>query len=497
MNFRKQLLNLFPLPEGAEPIPNDQLLIPKWKLDILQSESLDNQRVTISNGVSPGSNEQLIDSYGGVPQAANESHTLRLPPEELLYILGSHVATLDSNIRLTPKSHWQDVRHLKFSIPGRVNYLPGDILTIFPKNFPEDVAAFIDLMDWTEVADNLIAFYPSDPNILLDQGSPPVPVPSRGLTLRNLLTNYIDINSIPRRSFFATIALLASDETHRERLIEFADPFYTDELYDYTTRPRRSILEVLSDFPSVKIPWQWAASILPSLRPRQFSIASGGALKHPTPETTNIELLVAIVKYRTVIRKIREGVCTRYLAHMRPGTKLDIMITKGGLGVTETQAIKPVIMIGPGTGVAPMRSLIQERALWSQQLISESSNINSSILFYGGRNKSADFFFQEEWKSCQESINTSFRVLTAFSRDQNEKIYVQDRIREEAETVYRMLCEEAGGIVFVCGSSGSMPKAVREALIDVFVRKGEMERKAAETYLGRMEKIGRYVQETW
>lgn len=293
---------------------------------------------------------------------------------------------------------------------------------------------------------------------------------------------------------------------HKERLLEFTNPEYLDELYDYTTRPRRSILEVLQEFQSVKIPWQWIGSVLPVLRGRQFSIASGGVKKSLDGKGTTFELLVAIVKYRTVIKKIREGVCTRYLAALPEGTEIDVLLQKGGLHITKAEGKRPVVMIGPGTGVAPMRSLIWERLLWAQQMSSPNqsnghgtanrypSSIGEDLLFYGCRNREADYFYQDEWQDLQQKMG--LRVFTAFSRDQKQKVYVQDLVREQAELVYRLLHQQSG-IVYICGSSGRMPQAVREALIEVFEGRGPMDRAAAESYLLSMEKEGRYKQETW
>jgi len=141
--------------------------------------------------------------------------------------------------------------------------------------------------------------------------------------------------SIPRRSFFAQLAHFTNDEFHRERLLEFTNPEYIDELCDYTTRPRRSIVEVLQEFESVKIPWHRICSIIPAIRGRQFSIASAQCPSDRQENKTRIELIIAIVKYRTVIKRIREGVCTRYVASLRPGQEISVTLQRGGLGRNE------------------------------------------------------------------------------------------------------------------------------------------------------------------
>ena len=442
----------------------------------------------------------------GFHRPTTESEGTGSPTSQYEANCANLIVTLEENVRLTPRNHWQDVRHLAFTATGQIHYAPGDILTIYPKNTPEEVDHFLEVMDWTSMADNPIHFIPTGP-ISATYSYPPPTIPGlaaqSSTTLRTLLTDRLDLTAIPRRSFFSLIAHFTEDPMHKNRLREFTNPEYVDELYDYTTRPRRSIIEVLQEFESVKIPWQWAAAVLPVLRGRQFSIVSGGQLRCRHEGRARFELLVAIVKYRTVIKKIREGVCTKYIAALPVGSQINVTLQKGGLGITKLEALRPVVMIGPGTGVAPMRSLIWERLHWADELgtrnqtngsgnTNGTGSIGESVLFFGCRNREADFFYESEWQELQEKM--PLQVFTAFSRDQKQKVYVQDMIRQQSELLYRLL-HESNGIVYICGSSGKMPQAVREALIEVF--QTGMDREAAEAYLLGMEKAGRYKQETW
>jgi sulfite reductase alpha subunit-like flavoprotein len=372
------------------------LLEPKWLLDFVEKND---------------------DS---APRTVDEpsSSVSEVPPDDLLDIPGGLTAKINSNQRLTPEKHWQDVRHVTFDLSGHRPYTPGDVITIYPKNFPTDVSQLIATMGWTSIADRPLHFVSSSPSAT----RLPIQNTSRDttITLRTLLTNHLDIMSIPRRSFFAHIAHFTDDTFHRDRLLEFTNPEYIDELYDYTTRPRRSILEVLQEFESVKIPWQRICSVIPAIRGRQFSIASA-----MTPSTagseegTRVELLIAIVKYKTVIKKIREGVCTRYVSSLRPGQSITVTLQKGGLGVTKKEMGKPVVMIGPGTGIAPMRALIYQREWWRQEAEDEAARQKhpKDLLFFGCRNAESDYFFKDEWESLQ-SQGVPLDVFTAFSRDQ-------------------------------------------------------------------------------
>ncbi|RYN82153.1 NADPH-dependent diflavin oxidoreductase 1 [Alternaria alternata] len=481
--LRQYLLGSYPLADGIEPIPDNVLLDPKWLLE------------TIDDGVASSPKLESVPALSGdAPDA---------PPSDLLDISGGLTAKITSNERVTPTTHWQDVRHLKFEIPETHPYVPGDVLTIYPKNFPSDVSQFLECMGWTSRADVPLRFVPSSSSTPSD-ATLPIRNMEQGstITLRELLTNHLDIIAIPRRSFFAQLAHYTSDEFHKTRLLEFTDPQYLDELYDYTTRPRRSILEVLQEFESVKIPWQRVCSIIPTLRGRQFSIASA---MNPTTELekkTKIELLIAIVKYKTIIKRIRQGVATRYIASLIPGQEITVTLSRGGLGVSKDELDRPVVMIGPGTGVAPMRSLIYQRVQWREEHkklqnghAQEDDEPVKDLLFFGCRNAESDYFFKDEWAQLQSS-SVPLEVFAAFSRDQRQKVYVQDLVRQQSSLIFSHLFHKSG-ILYICGSSGKMPQAVREALIEAFQGHGSMDREGAEDYLVSMEKSGRYRQETW
>ncbi|KAF8430038.1 sulfite reductase flavoprotein alpha-component [Tirmania nivea] len=464
---------------------------------------------------------------------------------------GVHLATLTRNERVTPQSHFQDVRHITFTTDEDITYSPGDVVSLSPQNLPKDVSLFISLQGWDSIADIPIKITPT-PYLLSLTGTsalppppPPIPHPVSPLTLRTLLTHHLDITAIPRRSFFAHIANCTSDPLHKERLLEFADPEHIDELWDYTTRPKRTILEVLQEFDSVKLDWReglLGGGGIGIIRERLFSIASTqkGYPLSTTNTSTNpsrtVDILVAIVHYQTLLKRPRTGLCTRWLRTLTPSPnpttatsiRIPILILPSisfsSLSSSPSGLTKPLVMIAPGTGIAPMRSLAWERYFLSTTPTSSSpdgEDTNNSpmvgdkaeekagdmLLLFGCRTSSADFFFRDEWASWQTiphspppSPSPRRKMYIAFSRDQPKKHYVQDLVREHGDEVFRLLYDERGTVA-VCGSSGRMPQAVREALVEVLERGGAegrgMEREEAERYLGGMEREGRFKQETW
>ncbi|KAK5077589.1 NAPDH-dependent diflavin reductase [Lithohypha guttulata] len=459
--FQEQVLARFPFQNGQAPIPSGQKLPSRWNL----TEAL--QTSTVNGSFSKN---------GAGSATAVISNT---SPE------ASFSVVLEQNERITSRKHWQDVRLLKLRAAHPIHYMPGDALAIRPQNGPEDVEQLIDLLGWHYAADIQIKLQDNTTSPGADQIFDSALAGKKIFTLRELLTEYLDINAIPRRSFFAKISHFTNDEMQKERALEFTDPQYLDEYFDYATRPRRSILEVLQEFHTVKIPWQEAINIFPIMRPRQFSVASGGSLK---AGGQMFELLVAIVKYRTVIKRIREGVCTRYLARIPQGTKLQVVLhTEGRFHNHPLPSDRPHLLIGGGTGIAPLRSVIYEK-------LAVSDDKAQTTLVFGCRNAQADYFFGSEWSDLEQREGTHLRVIAAFSRDQTSKVYIQDRIRQNAAVV-RQILENPKSMIIVCGSSGAMPKAVREALKDVLA--SVTTDSEAEQAIAHLERTARYKQETW
>jgi sulfite reductase alpha subunit-like flavoprotein len=494
--LKAKLLESFPLPAELPPIADDVFLEPKWKLEahaplqgVAQSNSDGHADGRFSNGESNDGSEKI-------------------PASTLLPVKGAYIAQLVQNARITASDHFQDVRHMDLRIDQAYDYGPGAVAVIYPKNFPDDVNTFVELMGWHDIVDSPMRLVDASESAV---GASSTPSPLRHLdlqgttlTLRWLLENVLDIMSIPRRSFFADLAHFAKTETEdekyqKDRLLELANPELIDELWDYTTRPKRTIVEVMMDFTTIKVPWQYALTAIPLMKGRQFSIASGGDLKQDVKGRTKVELLVAIADPPSPIIKYRRryGVCTRYITSLKQGQRLSVGLQQGYLHVKPSEMDVPVVMIGPGTGLAPMRAMVHQRLAWAQDhgVRQIGQRLRGDILVFGCRSEEADFFFRDEWERF--SKEEGLTLLAAFSRGKGPRQYVQDRIRAQGAMIYEALVVK-NGKVYICGSSGNMPKGVREALLDVLVEGGkDLERSRAEEYLDHMEKQGRYKQETW
>lgn len=249
---------------------------------------------------------------------------------------------------------------------------------------------------------------------------------------------------------------------------------------DYVVRPRRTVLEVLADFPNAgsRVPPAYLFDLIPPIRPRPFSIANS-----PRVHPGEIHVLAAIVHFRTKLQKPRKGLCTAFLARLdakgRPTVPL--LVRKGSLRMPASGS--PIVMVGPGTGCAPFRGLIQDRCF---------RGIPGNLLFFGARNEAGDFFFKDEWKEpIQKGL---LDLVTAFSRDQAHKIYVQHRIVEERKKVVEMVAN--GGTVYIAGNAKDAVPDVRSALGSILEELAGAD-EDGEAVLKSLERSRRLQIEAW
>ncbi|GAA6017924.1 hypothetical protein JCM8202_006200 [Rhodotorula sphaerocarpa] len=402
------------------------------------------------------------------------------PNAALLWSDDARWARLVKNERVTREDWYQDVREIELELEGVTPeerdrlYSAGDVLEIRPCNSKEDVDRFLSSTRWTDIADEPYLVHPTS----IDQPLPPHLLPPFRTTLRNLLTYELDIACVPSFSFFEWLAHFCEGDM-QERLREFASPAGYDDLLDYARRPKRTINEVLYEFRSAQIPPEYVFDLLPLIRPRGFSISSS-----PASHKGKVDLLVAIVTYKTNLSVPRKGLTTSWLASLEPGARLPVRFDTSGLLRLPPKPV-PIIMVGPGTGVAPFRALMEERV---------RSGATENLLFFGCRSVEADYYFRSFWEDLVQQGKLTLSV--APSRDQDEKIYVQHRIPEYARQVWDYVSR--GGIIYVCGSSTQMPKAVKKALLAVFRSEGSMaDAAAAEAFWEQLDRQGRIVEETW
>ncbi|HEY8932669.1 MAG TPA: sulfite reductase subunit alpha, partial [Rariglobus sp.] len=221
--------------------------------------------------------------------------------------------------------------------------------------------------------------------------------------------------------------------------------------------------------------------ILRKLPPRLYSIASS-PLAHPG----EVHLTVAAVRYESHGRK-RKGVCSTYLADLvKEGSQTRVFVQPNKHFRLPASGETPVIMVGPGTGVAPFRAFVEHR--------SALGHPGKNWLFFGDQRYTYDFLYQLEWQDHLKSGVLS-KLDVAFSRDQPEKIYVQQKMLEHAKELYAWL--EEGAHFYVCGDASRMAHDVHEALISIVEKQGNKTREAAEAYLDELKKSHRYQRDVY
>ncbi|KAI1714640.1 FAD binding domain-containing protein [Ditylenchus destructor] len=384
-----------------------------------------------------------------------------------------------SNKRVTAEDHFQDTRLITFSLEStedaesRFKYKPGDVLNVYPYNLQHSVnMAILALEACKNRLDVPFGIQPAEENI------PPPPTwlfSGQSTTLRTCLERYFDLQIIPRRSFLAMLSKIAQDPMEKDRLQELASPEGLDDYLDYCQRPRRTVAELLRDFPatSASLAPQQLFDVMSAIRPRAFSIASSPASTPPV-----IQLLVARVVYK--VRRMaesRRGICSNFLCDLTSGDKV---FAKIRLGTFAYNSASPLLLVGPGTGVAPFRSIIHT----NERLSGNSVQI---LLFFGCRNSSKDFYFEDDWKECKH-----LTLATAFSRNQPEKFYVQHAIVQN-EHVWEYL-RNPNAKILIAGSANEMPKEVIKAL-KIIAESNGIEK--VDDFFEELEKLDRIQFETW
>ena len=243
----------------------------------------------------------------------------------------------------------------------------------------------------------------------------------------------------------------------------------------------RDLLDLLRDFGPWKAYAQEMCLLLRKMPPRLYSIASS-----ITANPEEVHLTIGAVRY-TAHGRERKGVCSVLVAErLQEGDTLPVFIQLNKHFHLPEAQDKDIIMVGPGTGIAPFRSFIEELAV--------NKGTGKSWLFFGDQHSASDFLYQDELEKYQKD-GVLTRLETAFSRDTAEKVYVQHKMLENSKELFEWL--ENGAYFYVCGDKQYMAKDVHNTLIDVIEKEGKMAREAAEAYLNDMQEQGRYQRDVY
>jgi sulfite reductase (NADPH) flavoprotein alpha-component len=357
--------------------------------------------------------------------------------------------------RLNGPGSEKEVRHVALDL-GSLKYEVGDALGVLPTNCPELVAALLTALG----------------------ASGDEPVTTRGgdtLPVRDTLARRCALNKVS--GILPLLASWASDPAEAQCLQALADDDPEGELEG------ADLLDVLERFPSARGPAAELVAALPPLQPRLYSIAS--SLKaHPG----QVHLTVSIVRYtRNGSARGRKGVASTFLAdRVGPGETVDVFVQPShGFRLPE-RGDTPVLMVGPGTGIAPFRAFLQERHAAGAR--------GKNWLFFGDQRRDCDYLYRDELEGYRER-GLLARLDLAFSRDQVEKVYVQHRMLESAGEVWTWL--EQGAHLYVCGDASRMARDVDQTLHQIVREQGGLTGEAARAYVSELKQAKRYQRDVY
>ncbi|HCT2506905.1 TPA: assimilatory sulfite reductase (NADPH) flavoprotein subunit [Aeromonas dhakensis] len=358
-------------------------------------------------------------------------------------------ARLSVNQKITGRDSTKDIRHIEISLEeSGIRYQPGDALGIW---FDNDADLVGEVLALAHLSGDEATARGSLREVL-----------SRELELTRLHGGFI--TGLADISDNAALKDLAGDKAQVNALVASAQ-----------------VVDVLKRFPT-ELAAEQLIGLLRPLTPRLYSIASS-----QSEVEEEVHLTVGVVRYPQEDGTVRSGAASSYLADRLPeDAEVRVFVEHNDNFRLPQNPDTPVIMVGPGTGIAPFRAFLQEREAQGAD--------GKNWLFFGNPHFTQDFLYQVEWQRYVKSGLLS-KISLAFSRDQANKIYVQDRLREAGLELYQWL--EAGAHFYVCGDANHMAKDVQEALLDVIAEHGQKSREEAEEYLSELRRAKRYQRDVY
>jgi sulfite reductase (NADPH) flavoprotein alpha-component len=366
-------------------------------------------------------------------------------------------ATVLKNVNLNGAGSSKETRHIELSLKDSgLSYIPGDALGVVPNNNPNLVDMIMKEMNWD------------------DETSVTINKQGDTLPLKEALTKYFEITLLNKK-----IIKQAAELTDNQEIQTLVEDENVDQLKEYLYG--RDLLDVLRDFGPWKATAQEIVSLLRKMPPRLYSIASSMEA-HPE----EVHLTIGTVRY-TAHDRDREGVASVMIAErIKEGDKVSVFVQPNKHFHLPESRDTDIIMVGPGTGIAPFRSFIEDRAV--------NKGDGRTWLFFGDQHATTDFLYKDELEKYQKD-GVVTKLDTAFSRDTDQKVYVQHKMLENGKELYEWI--EKGAYFYVCGDKQRMAQDVHNALLDIIEKEGKMSHADAEAHLTDLQKQGRYLRDVY
>ncbi|KAL4115427.1 hypothetical protein PRIC2_013589 [Phytophthora ramorum] len=478
---------------------------PLWKAlkkQFIGEETEENGAATGKNGekmTAPEYEYQVVEIRASEAQKAAKDVKMKASTKHFFTAKSAKVVV---NRELRPSTEGGSTVHVELDLRGTgVTYHTADNLAVLPENETSVVERLAKRLGYD--LDQWVSVQPVSSDA---HGELPFPSPC---TIEEILTRYLAVNSAPRKGPLKQLAFFASDSAERAQLERLASKEGKEEYQTWILEDERSFVDVLEHFRSVKMSMQGLLYIVPFLLPRYYTISSS-SLVNPQ----RVHATVSLIESSKSDGRVFRGVCSTYLGRLQPldlhtddkkkrdsrpgeqGSKKPrewpaarIFMRASTFRLPENP-LTPIILIGPGTGIAPMRAFLQERAKQQQ----DGVTVGKSIMYFGCRRRDEDFIYKGELDGFQESgVLTELHL--AFSREQEKKVYVQHLLVQNGQATWELIRDHDAHL-YVCGAT-SMGNDVNKVLHEIIEKFGGQSADEALATLKKLQDDHRYIQELW
>lgn len=374
--------------------------------------------------------------------------------------------------------------HVELKCPGKgrgggaatLAYETADDLAVCCDNGPQLAARTAELLSLSLGETFELVARPGSAGV-----PPPLPTPC---TVEMALRYHADLRAPASKQMLLLLSAHASEASEAERLRWLASADGKAEYTSYVQAAGRGLTDMLAEMRSCKPPLAAVLELVAKLTPRYYTISS-------SPQRSKAQVAMTVKVLREPMKgdatRTKEGVCSTQLGALKTGGRAIVFVRESAFRLPKKLSA-PVIMVGPGTGIAPFRAFVEQMSASSERRTGETR------LYFGCRNSQSDFLYKGELETALSSgVLTHLR--TAFSRETAAKVYVQHRLQEDGEDLYRLLTKE-GGYLYICGGT-SMGRDVVALLTELVVKHGRISEAAAATVVKKMGAEGRLIQELW
>jgi cytochrome P450/NADPH-cytochrome P450 reductase len=373
----------------------------------------------------------------------------------------------------------RSTRHIEVQLPSGASYRVGDHLSVVPRNDP----ALVD-----SVA-RRFGFLPADQiRLQVAEGRRAQLPVGDTVSVGRLLSEFVELQQVATRKQIQIMSENTRCPVTKPKLLAYvgdeaaATALYRAEILG----KRKSVFDLLEEHPACELPFHAYLEMLSLLAPRYYSISSS-----PSGDPSRCSVTVGVVASPASSgRGIYKGICSNYLAGRRGGETIHATVreTKAGFRLPDDNSV-PIIMIGPGTGLAPFRGFLQERAARK----AKGATLGPAMLFFGCRHPDQDYLYADELKAFAADGVTELH--TAFSRAEGPKTYVQNLVAAQQDRVWSLI--ENGAVIYVCGDGGKMEPDVKAALVAIYRERKAADADAALRWIDDLGTSNRYVLDVW